>query len=95
MFFFIQERLKDLKKDIQEVNWSRKNKQTQVGEKLRHLESQWVGLVSKNYEIEQAVVQLEASLPLEQREALKKDTTTAEASDSEASDDDEDDSMDS
>ena len=59
----LQEKLKILKKDIQEVNWSRKNKQTQVGEKLKGLESQWVGLVSKNYEIEQVIVQLEASLP--------------------------------
>lgn len=58
-----QERLKVLKKEIQEVNWSRKNKQTQVGEKLKNLESQWVGLVSKNYEIEQAIVQLEAAFP--------------------------------
>lgn len=33
--------------------------QTQGGEKLRQLEAQWVGLVSKNYEIEQACAQLE------------------------------------
>lgn len=46
-------RLKALKKDIQEVNWARKNQQTLVGDHLRQLESQWVGLVSKNYEIEQ------------------------------------------
>ena len=59
----LQERLKELKKDIQEVNWTRKNKQTQVGEKLRQLESQWVGLVSKNYEIEQAIVLQETALP--------------------------------
>jgi pre-mRNA-splicing factor SPF27 len=44
---------------IQEINWQRKNMQTQGGEKLRYLEAQWVGLVSKNYEIEQACVQLE------------------------------------
>merc|ERR1712156_1148127 len=42
----LQERLKELKKQIQ------------VGEKLRQLESQWVGLVSKNFEIEQAIVHL-------------------------------------
>ena len=59
----MQDRLKILKKDIQEVNWTRKNEQTRVGEKLRQLESQWVGLVSKNYEIEQAIVQLEAAFP--------------------------------
>ena len=45
------------------MNWSRKNKQTQVGEKLRQLESQWVGLVSKNFEIEQAIVHLEGEFP--------------------------------
>ena len=55
--------MKELKKQIQEVNWSRKNKQTQVGEKLRNLESQWVGLVSKNFEIEQAIVHLEGAFP--------------------------------
>lgn len=47
------------RKMIQEINWQRKNMQTQGGEKLRQLEAQWVGLVSKNYEIEQACVQLE------------------------------------
>jgi pre-mRNA-splicing factor SPF27 len=47
--------LKVLKKEIQEVNWARKNQQTLVGERLRQLESQWVGLVSKNYEIEQVL----------------------------------------
>ena len=52
-----------MKKDIQEVNWTRKNKQTQVGEKLKQLETDWVGLVSKNYEIEQAIVQLETAFP--------------------------------
>ncbi len=67
----LQARLKELKKDIQEINWSRKNKQNQVGEKLRNLETQWVGLVSKNYEIEQAVVLMEASLPAEQRKQLQ------------------------
>ena len=34
-----------------------------MGEKLKHLQSQWVGLVLKNYEIEQAIVQLEAAFP--------------------------------
>jgi len=50
----IQAQLAEVKKAIQEVNWSRKNQQTQVGDKLRQLETSWVGLVSKNYEIEQA-----------------------------------------
>lgn len=54
-----QLQLQELKKDIQDVNWQRKSKQTQAGERLRSLEAQWVGLVSKNYEIEQACVKLE------------------------------------
>ena len=79
-----QKQLAALKKDVQEVNWARKNQQTNVGEKLRQLEVNyinyfiiikldhlnlfiiiqvgWVGLVSKNYEIEQALVNLESEL---------------------------------
>lgn len=59
-----QERLQELKKEIQEVNWQRKTKQTQAGEKLRNLEEQWVMLVSKNYEIEQACAKLEEKIGL-------------------------------
>ena len=54
-----QAQLADVKKTIQEINWSRKNQQTQVGDRLKQLESNWVGLVSKNYEIEQAVLNME------------------------------------
>ncbi|XP_053698281.1 pre-mRNA-splicing factor SPF27 [Sabethes cyaneus] len=54
-----QTRLEAIKKEIQDVNWKRKSKQTQGGEKLRSLEAQWVMLVSKNYEIEQACAKLE------------------------------------
>ena len=54
--------LSALKKEVQEVNWSRKNRQNEVGEKLRGLETGWVGLVSKNYEIEQALVKMEAEM---------------------------------
>lgn len=57
-----QAQLQDLKKEIQELNWSRKNMQTKAGEELRHLESSWVSLVSRNYEIEQACVMLEAQI---------------------------------
>jgi pre-mRNA-splicing factor SPF27 len=66
-----QERLQDLKKDIQDVNWQRKKKQTDGGDKLRALEEKWVMLVSKNYEIEQACVKLEeliATKMLEQQQ---------------------------
>jgi len=55
----LQAQLSDVKKSIQEVNWSRKNQQTQVGDRLKQLETSWVGLVSKNYEIEQALINME------------------------------------
>merc|ERR1711944_347495 len=54
--------LKDMKKQLQDVNWSRKHQQSGVGDKLRQLESEWVGLVSKNYEIEQALAKMEAEI---------------------------------
>ncbi|CAG0882135.1 unnamed protein product [Darwinula stevensoni] len=54
-----QKQLQTLRKEIQEVNWKRKNLQMQVGEELERLESTWVGLVSKNYEIELALSQME------------------------------------
>lgn len=57
-----QKQLQTLRKKIQEVNWQRKSMQTQGGEKLRALEAQWVGLVSKNYEIEQACVHIEEEI---------------------------------
>ena len=55
----IQTQLTEVKQTIQEINWSRKDQQTKVGERLKQLESNWVGLVSKNYEIEQAVITME------------------------------------
>ena len=58
----LQAQLAQVKKDVQEVNWARKNQQTAVGEKLKGLEASWVGLVSKNYEIEQALVKMEAEM---------------------------------
>ncbi|XP_062121485.1 pre-mRNA-splicing factor SPF27 isoform X2 [Drosophila sulfurigaster albostrigata] len=54
-----QIQLQQLKKDMQDVNWQRKQAQTQAGEKLRNLEAHWVLLVSKNYEIETECVELE------------------------------------
>ncbi|CAG7837638.1 unnamed protein product [Allacma fusca] len=45
---------------IQEVNWQRKCNQTDAGETLKRLESSWVGLVSKNYEIERACIEMES-----------------------------------
>ena len=57
-----QKKLQDIKKKIQEVNWERKTKQMQAGEKLRDLEANWVNLVSKNYEIEEAILKLKMDL---------------------------------
>ncbi|KAH8276875.1 pre-mRNA-splicing factor SPF27 [Drosophila bipectinata] len=63
--------LQQLKKDIQDVNWQRKQAQTQAGERLRSLEAHWVLLVSKNYEIETECVELE-KLVHAAREQLKR-----------------------
>ncbi|XP_034235461.1 pre-mRNA-splicing factor SPF27 [Thrips palmi] len=70
-----QKNLMALRKDIQEINWERKNAQMKGGEKLRELESTWVGLVSKNYDIEQACVTIEEDIVRLQKEkegALKR-----------------------
>lgn len=57
-----QAELQDVKKEIQEINWQRKSKQKEAGDKLRMLEEQWVMLVSKNYEIEQTCADLEKKI---------------------------------
>lgn len=44
----------ELRKQLQEVNWQRKQLQTKGGDQLKMLEAKWVALVSHNYEIEQA-----------------------------------------
>lgn len=54
--------LQESKKQIQDINWQRKQAQTQAGEKLKSLEANWVLLVSKNYEIEQKCAELEDQL---------------------------------
>lgn len=57
-----QKELQELKKEIQDVNWKRKSKQLQTGDKLNQLNQQWVSLVSCNYEIEQAIAMLEQQI---------------------------------
>ncbi|KAB0342548.1 hypothetical protein FD754_019474 [Muntiacus muntjak] len=57
-----QKELQKLRKHIQDLNWQRKNMQLTAGSKLREMESTWVSLVSKNYEIERKIVQLENEL---------------------------------
>ncbi|CAK9301115.1 unnamed protein product [Gordionus sp. m RMFG-2023] len=58
----LKKQLIKIKKKTQEVNWQRKNDQINVGRQLQELESSWVGLVSKNYEIERAIVELEKEI---------------------------------
>lgn len=60
----LQKQVQMYKKAVQEINWQRKSMQTQGGENLRSLEAEWVGLVSKNYEIEQACVYLENKISM-------------------------------
>jgi len=57
-----QKKIQDIKKKVQEVNWERKTKQIQAGEKLHDLEANWVNLVSKNYEIEEAILKMKMKL---------------------------------
>lgn len=59
-----QKQLQEIKKEIQDVNWNRKSKQLQTGEKLSQLNQQWVSLVSCNYEIERAVLNLENQIAM-------------------------------
>ncbi|XP_065060676.1 pre-mRNA-splicing factor SPF27-like [Rhopilema esculentum] len=57
-----QRQLNTLRKNIQDINWERKSVQIQAGDQLQQLESSWIGLVSKNYEIERACALLEAEI---------------------------------
>lgn len=57
-----QKQLLDLKRKVQEINWERKKKQTEAGEKLKILEAEWVALATKNFEIERACNELEREL---------------------------------
>lgn len=70
-----QKQLTDLRKQIQEINWQRKTEQGEAGSKLKQLEENWVGLVSKNYEIERACVELEADIQQfeQQRKRLRRE----------------------
>uniref|UniRef100_A0A2K6D7R1 Pre-mRNA-splicing factor SPF27 n=1 Tax=Macaca nemestrina TaxID=9545 RepID=A0A2K6D7R1_MACNE len=54
-----QKELQKLRKHIKDLNWQRKSMQLTAGSKLRERESNWISMVSKNYEIEQIIAQLE------------------------------------
>jgi len=60
-----------VKRKIQEVNWDRKKLHTEAGTNLMEDESKWVGLIGKNYEIEEAIVKLQY-----QMQAAKQRKTT-------------------
>lgn len=57
-----ENQLEDLKKSVQAINFNRKNEQTVAGVQIKSIEQKWIGLVSKNYEIECAIVELEKEL---------------------------------
>ena len=58
--------MQQIRKDIQEVNWQRKDTQQRAGITLSKLENDWATLVAKNYEIEEALRSME-----NERENLK------------------------
>lgn len=76
----LQKQLQELRKQIQEVNWHRKNAQSTAGDKLHALETSWVGLVSKNYEIERTCAELENEMysmkRMKQAEVMENDSQT-------------------
>ncbi|XP_030370762.1 pre-mRNA-splicing factor SPF27 [Scaptodrosophila lebanonensis] len=74
-----QLQLQQLRKDMQDINWQRKQAQTQAGERLRSLEAHWVLLVSKNYEIETECVELEKVVHAAREELQKLSAQTAQS----------------
>lgn len=50
------------RKQIAAVNWERKRSQTASGARLRALRRRWAQLVSDNYRLERAIMQLEIQL---------------------------------
>lgn len=68
MFEVQQKKHAEIKRRIQEINWERKTDQKKAGSELQRLEESWIGLVSKNYEIERAIVETEKEV-----ESLRKE----------------------
>jgi len=62
MFQAQQRKHAEIKLQIQEINWDRKTVQKKAGSELQRLEESWIGLVSKNYEIERAIVETESEV---------------------------------
>lgn len=61
------------RRKVQEINWQRKQEQMVAGETLTQLEEEWVSLVGKNYEIEQAILDLEQELEMSAHPSLSGD----------------------
>lgn len=59
MIEYSQKELQKGRKHIQELDWQQKNMRLPAGSKLGKIESNWVSLVSENYEIERTIEQLE------------------------------------
>ena len=53
-----EKKLIEEKKATQETNWHRKNEQLNAGSNLSFAEETWVGLVSRNYELEQVLQEM-------------------------------------
>lgn len=53
-----EKKLIEEKKATQETNWHRKNEQLNAGSNLSIAEETWVGLVSRNYELEQVLQEM-------------------------------------
>ncbi|KAH9284730.1 Pre-mRNA-splicing factor SPF27 [Echinococcus granulosus] len=65
--------LLEMRRKVQEINWQRKQEQMVAGETLTQLEEEWVSLVGKNYEIEQAILDLEQELEVSAHPSLSED----------------------
>ncbi|CAG9129264.1 hypothetical protein JYU34_008407 [Plutella xylostella] len=63
----------ELRKQIAAVNWERKCSQTASGARLRALRRRWAQLVSDNYRLERALIQLETQLQKARGEATDDD----------------------
>jgi len=58
----LQNTLNELRQEIEQTNWQRKRAQTEIGNRLTQLESEWHELVFKNFEIEKACIKLEEQI---------------------------------
>lgn len=62
-----------LRKQIANVNWERKRSQTSSGSRLKALRRRWAQLVSDNYRLERAIMQMEIQVQKAKGEATDDD----------------------